>query len=67
MVNHFQEEYYSAKEERQAKKTRVTLKDMKKKRSIHETEHEYKYQEDTKESLTRELIGSLKNELVRSN
>ena len=48
MVNHFQEEYYSAKEERPAKKTKVTLKDTKKRKSIAESEHEYKYQDDTK-------------------
>ncbi len=42
---------------------RVTLKDISKKRkSIQESDQEYmtKYQEETKDSLTKELIGTLK-------
>jgi hypothetical protein len=69
MVTHLQEEYYSSKEERQSKKMRVTLKDIKNRKSIGESEAGYssKGQDETKESLTRELlIRSLKKDVIRS-
>ena len=48
---------------------RVTLKDIKKRRSIQEAEDHYlaNYQEETKDSLSRDFMSSLKKELMKSD
>ena len=41
MNSQYQDEYYNAKEERHSKKMRVTLKDIKKRKSIHEEDEKF--------------------------